>query len=140
MSNQGKWIINLVEDGNWNSMEEFDSKEEAIAYGKENFEEIYEEENGEKFNSETYNKVFYVGKIDRYVPSVDVDRVIENITENAYDEVGEFAEDYLDNVSKEEYGFLEEKMNEVLHKWLDETKNHPTFWKIVGVEKVIVTA
>lgn len=138
MTNEGKWLINLVEDGIWGSSDEFTTKEEAIAYGKEEFEGIYEEEHGEKFDAEIYKKVFYVGKIERFIPSVCAYSVIERITENAYDEVGEVAESFLERVSKEEYGFLEEKLNQALSDWLDETKNHPNFFKIVNVVKVEV--
>jgi hypothetical protein len=136
MSNQGKWIINLNEDGTWGSLEEFDSKEEAISYGKENFEGIYEEENGEKFDLEIEKKVFYVGQIERYVPSVCASSLVEQIAENACDEVGEVAEDYLYDVSKEDIQLLEERLNDVLSNWIDETNNRPTFWKIVNIETV----
>lgn len=138
MANEGKWLINLVEDGIWSSEYEFDTKEEAIAYGKSEFEGLYEEENGEKFDAETYKEIFYVGKIERYTPSVCAYSVIDNIVDNAHDEVGEVAESFLESVSKQEYGFLEERLNEALNEWLDETKNHPTFFKIVNVERVEV--
>ena len=140
MSSDGKWIINLVEDDIWDSINEFNSKEEAILYGKENFEEIYEEEKGEKFDSRIYSKVFYVGKIERFIPSINVDSLLDDIVDNAYDEVGEVAEGFLSLISKEEYDFLEERLNEALSEWLDETRNQPTFWKVSNVEKVIVTA
>jgi hypothetical protein len=136
MSNQGKWIINLIEDGTWGSLEEFESKEEAISYGKKNFEGIYEDENGEKFDSEIEKKVFYVGQIERYVPSICVNSLVEQIAENAHDEVGEVAEDYLYDVSKEDIQLLEERLNDVLSNWFDETNNNPTFWKIVNIENV----
>ncbi|WP_407270017.1 hypothetical protein [Radiobacillus sp. PE A8.2] len=136
MVNEGKWLINIVEDGIWDSSEEFDTKEEAIAYGKLEFEGIYEEENGEEFNSELYKKEFFVGKIERFVPSVCVDSVVERIAENAYDEVGDVAESYLERISKEEYNSLEERLNQALNEWLDKTKNHPTFYTIVNTEKV----
>jgi hypothetical protein len=136
MSNQGKWILNLNEDGTWGSLEEFDSKEEAISYGKKNFDGIYEEENGEKLDSELEKKVFYVGQIERYVPSVCVNSLMEQIAENAFDEVGEVAEDYLYDVSKEDIQLLEERLNDVLSNWIDETNNKPTFWKIVNIENV----
>lgn len=138
MTNEGKWLINLVEDEIWGSSDEFDTKEEAIAYGKEEFEGLYEDENGEKFDSEIYKKIFYVGKVERFVPSVCADSVIETLRDNAYDEVGEFAETFLERISKEEYTFLEERLNQALNDWLDETKNHPTFYKIVDVEKIEV--
>ena len=140
MSSDGKWIINLVEDDIWDSINEFNSKEEAILYGKENFEEIYEEEKGEKFDSRIYSKVFYVGKIERFIPSINVDSLLDDIVDNAYDEVGEVAEGFLSLISKEEYDLLEERLNEALSEWLDETRNQPTFWKVSNVEKVIVTA
>ena len=138
MSNEGKWVLDLKPDGIWDCDVEFETREEAIAYGKKNFEELYEEEHGEIFNSENYKKVFYVGQIERFVPSVSADSVVEQIAENAYDEVGELAEDYLSHVSIKELVVLEEKFNKVLKEWMDETKNNPTFFKITNTEEINV--
>lgn len=136
MENQGKWVVNISEDGIWSSIDEFNTKEQAITFGKTEFEDIYEDEVGEKHDSATYKKVFYVGQIEKFIPYVNVDSVLDNVVENAYDEVGEVVEGFLGSVSKEEYGFLEERLNDAFKTWLDETKNHPTFWKIVNVEKI----
>ncbi len=136
MSNEGKWVIDVKSDGIWNCEEEFNTREEAIAYGKEHFEVIYEEEFGETFNSENSKKVFYVGQVERFIPSVSADSVLEQIAENAYDEVGELAEDYLSHVNIKDLGLLEERFNKVLMEWMVETKNNPTFWKITNTEEV----
>lgn len=138
MSNNGKWVINLVEDGVWDSTEEFDTREEAIKYGKKNFDELYEEENGETFDTDNFYKAFYVGQIKRYVPSICTDSVIERMVDTAYDEVGEVAETFLESISKQEFNFLDERLNEVLMTWLDETDNHPLFWQIINVKEVKV--
>ena len=138
MSNQGKWIVNIEEAEVWNHTEEFETKEQAIAYVKEDFEGFFEEETGLSFNSEIDNRVFYVGKIDRFAPYVDGDHVIEQVAESAYDEVGEVAESYLDHVSKEQLNILNKRLNSVFSEWLKETNNQPTFWKVVNVEKVVL--
>lgn len=138
MSNQGKWVIDLKSDGIWCCDVEFETREEAIAYGRKNFEELYEEEHSEIFNHENDKKVFYVGQIERFVPSVSADSVLEQISENAYDEVGEVAEDYLSHVKIKDLGLLEERFNKVLMEWMVETKNNPTFWKITNTEEVAV--
>lgn len=138
LKNNEKWLINLREDDIWNDNYEFNSKEEAITYGKENFHAIVEEETGEIFNHNLHYENFYVGKVERFAPSVDTDRVLEDISENAYDELGEVAEEYLYIVNKEEFKLLENKLNKVLNEWLDETNNHPTFYNVVDIEKVPV--
>ncbi|HHY72261.1 MAG TPA: hypothetical protein GX497_03370 [Bacillus bacterium] len=136
MSKEGKWLINWNEDGIWNSLDEFETKEDAISYGKANFEEIFEDEIGTEFDSEIENKVFYVGQITCFSPGINAEHVLEQIAEHAYDEVGEVAESYLENVSKEDCNILEERLNNALNEWLKETKNKPNFFKIEKIEEI----
>ncbi len=77
----------------------------------------------------------YVGKIKEIELSADVDMLIERLAEHAYERGGDYAEDYLDNVTKEEFRELEDGINDVLLKWID--KYHkPNFWEVVNIEKV----
>ncbi|MEK3756774.1 hypothetical protein MHB73_21275 [Bacillus sp. FSL K6-6483] len=129
MSSNGKWVINSRENEIWLDPYGFETKEEAVAYGKKYYEYVnIDEETGEKW--------FFVGQKERYTPFVDVYAVIERIADNAYSEVGEVAEDYLEKLSEEEWSSLEEKLNNALHSWLNETGNHPNFYSIVNIERV----
>ena len=55
-----------------------------------------------------------------------------------YDEVGEVAEDYLDDVSKKDALELEEKLNEVFYKWQEEHNYKPSFYKVISEEIIKV--
>lgn len=116
--------VNLNSDI-WNG-EIFDTKEEAIAEGgKEAIE--YKKDS------------FKVGIIEESTNfGVDIDQVIENIQEAMYDEVGEVAEDYLDDVSKKDALELEEKLNEVFYKWQEEHNYKPSFYKVISEEIIKV--
>jgi hypothetical protein len=121
MSEHGLWMINEVEEDMWDYPEYFKTKDEAIAHGKEQFAEY---------------KEFYIGQIESYIPYINADVALEQVVEQAYDEVGEAVGDYLSDVSKQEIDFLSERLNETLSEWLRETKNNPEFWRIINVEKV----
>lgn len=138
MTNQEKWVININDEDIWNDNNEFETKQEAIDFVKEDFEGFFLEETGLEYKSDVDDKVFYVGQKERFAPSVDAVSILDDIAENAYDEVGESAEEYLGHVSTKEINSLEERLNKAFQEWADETNNHPTFWKVVNVEKVII--
>ena len=71
--------------------------------------------------------------------SIDASRVIEDIGERVYDEVGEVTEDYLVSVKDEILKVLESKLNEVFLQWLSDYGHKPDFFKIVNVSKVDLT-
>lgn len=124
-TNIGKWMYNLRGYEIWNG-EEFDTREEAIIEGKKEIEE-----------EGLPNDSFEIGQIaEVFVSGVDVDYILENVAENTTDEVGEVGEDYLDDVTKEDRDELEEKLNEVLFKWIKEHKYEPNFFKIENTEKI----
>lgn len=50
----------------------------------------------------------------------------------------EFAEGFLDYVSKEEEEELSERLNEVLNEWIEKYNYHPEFYNIYGIEKINV--
>ncbi|ACL77590.1 hypothetical protein [Ruminiclostridium cellulolyticum] len=123
--NNGLWMYNFGGKEIWNEEEYFDTKEEAIGMGR--IEAI-------KRGEDSYQ----VGQIITFTPSLDADWAIEQIAENAMDNCGEVANDYLDCVPKEETDRLEELLNEALTKWLDETKNHPGFFYIDDISEHVV--
>ncbi|AYE35294.1 hypothetical protein [Clostridium septicum] len=80
-------------------------------------------------------KKFKIGIIED-VPNfgVDVDRVIEDIQNTMYEEVGEVAEDYLVYASTEELLELEKDLNDVFYKWQEKYNYKPTFYTIISEE------
>lgn len=120
----GKWMYNYSDDGIWSNSDYYDIKEDAIKNGNEEFVGEYDR--------------FYVGQIKSARNDVHVfaDRILENISEDMYEEVGEVAEDYLRDVKQEHEDILNERLNKVVMEWMKEFNYEPSFFKIANVEKV----
>lgn len=118
---EGKWIYNTNEEV-WMNCGPYDTKEEAIKAGKEEF-------GGNRYQ-------FFVGQINNMDigVGVDVDMIIEDIAENVYSEVGEAAECYLDDVGKEDLVELEDLLNDVLHQWMEKHDYKPNYFRVGNIE------
>lgn len=124
---EGKWMYNLYGNEIW-SGKEFDAKEEAIKYAKEEIRE-----NG----LEGFVTSFEVGQIVGVsVSGVDVDYILENVAENTTCDCGEVGEDYLCNVENEHRDELEKQLNEVLFAWIKKHDYEPNFFKIENEEVI----
>jgi len=104
----------------------YETKEETIRNGRK--EAI--EENKQSF------KIGMVEEANNY--GIDVDQVIETIQEAVYEDVGEVAEDYLDDATKEDLLELEKQLNDVFYKWQEKHHYKPTFYKVVTEEIIKV--
>ena len=77
-------------------------------------------------------KSFAVGQcISAALPNFS-DTVIEHAWESVYDEVGEFATDYLDDVTKEE----KIELDSLIKDWFIRNNNLPSCYTIRNVEEV----
>lgn len=117
-----KWTNEIdVNSDIWRG-EIYDSREEAIKEGR-------------KEAIDYGKKNFKIGIIEE-APNfgVDVDRVIEDIQDTMYCEMGEVAEEYLDDVTKEHLLELENQFNEVFYKWQEKYNYKPTFYKVISEE------
>lgn len=119
----GKWKYELYGNDEWYG-DNYDTKEEAIKAGTEEYKD-------EALDTDT----FRVGQISLHAPHIDVDRVIDNLIDDAYEVGGEFAESWL-NVTKEEKTKLEDRLNDALLVWLKEIGEMPNFGEMVDVEDV----
>ena len=141
MKLDGKWIITFDEE-KWdaNNYGEFDSKEEAITFIEETgaiqLFDIWLDETGDEPDPEQTGVTIYVGQMQGFVPSVNVDTVLDEIAENASWFGGDYADDYLHDVSKDAQEELEEKLNSVLGEWIENHQFHPTFYSIVNIETI----
>lgn len=106
----------------------YDSREEAI---KAALEEKYHPYGG--YNAE---EKIYIAKTYPYIPRVDGDYVCEYDAEQAFDECGEVAEDYLDNISTEAKSELSDELTKVYIKWLKKHNGMPTFWQLGEAELI----
>lgn len=83
-----------------------------------------------------YTKTVFVGECELYRPSLlscGYD-VIEAVQTDAYDEGGEYAENYLDDVTKEQREELEEQLDVVFNAWLEKYDLYPNFYTIPTYE------
>jgi hypothetical protein len=121
----GKWCYSFNEE---NFEGEFDTKEQAVA------EAIWYYKDDEKDQD-----FIWVGQTKPISSGVNVDSIIEQLGEEAYDQAGEYAEDYLTNVTLNHQRVLEERLNEVLLAWMKEYNYEPNFWTVENIEKVDVS-
>lgn len=140
----GKWTFSFDEETGWDN-DLFSSPDEAFEAALEAAPEYADEEGmepDEKANFLVNGNVF-IGQRYDFEPSVDVDFVIEHIQEEAYDEGGEYAEDYLDPPPmkyaearkkwNEQVADLEKRLTDAFRTWSKETNNEPNFWLVYDV-------
>lgn len=123
-----EWIVELTESSSeiWSSDIDCNSREDAI-------------EEGMKAAKEDGLESFRIGRKECCgMATIDVSTVIEQAQEQLYDEVGEVAETYLENVTKEQEKELEEALNEVFHNWHKKHKLFPSCYKILNDEVIEV--
>ena len=61
---------------------------------------------------------------------VDADRVIEELQEHAYDEVGEVSESWLDSITIEQREDLGNRLLKVVLEWLKDCNEEPYFYTV----------
>lgn len=121
-----KWTYEISENSDIWRGGIFDSKEEAI---KEANSEAIE------YDKDTF-RIGIIEEVFNY--GIDVNDALERINAITYDEVGEVAEDYLYDVTKEHKEELQDKLNEVFYKWQEKYNYKPTFYKVISEEVIEV--
>ena len=121
--NKGKysWSHNQTDEVWYNSR--FDTIEECIADAKNTDVEI-----GSKIA---------IGICEDYIPHVDCDTLLDRLNEDAYEVCGEVAEDFPYFESGKGYKdieLLQEKMDNALNEWLEETNQTPGFYHIIPLK------
>ena len=113
----------------------------CYSFNEENFEGDFETR-GDAIGEGTYYAkdagvtIFYVGTTKDISLGVNVDSIIDQLSEDATEQAGEIADDYLRHVKTNDAIILEEKLNEVLRSWLSDFGYRPTFWTVDNVEKI----
>jgi hypothetical protein len=122
---EGKWCYSFNEE---NFEGDFDTKEQAID------EAIWYYKDDEKDQD-----FIWVGQIKPVSVGVNIDSLLEQLGEEAYEEAGEYAEDYLTNVTLSHQKILEQRLNNVLVAWMKEYNYEPNFWAVENVKKIDVS-
>lgn len=104
----------------------YDSKEDALAGAKI--------EAGSDPDLAEAKKV-YIAMIYEYVPEVDAERVLEELQNDACDEISEGAEEYLEYVTPQDRLKLKEMLTETFNKWAKETDNEPNLFTAEKAEE-----
>ena len=121
------WGIQFTEVDNeiWDiDYEGYETKEEAINDGLIMINE---------------GSAFRVGRIvPCEISGINTDRVIDYARDRLYDEVGEFAEAYLNDITTEQEKELEEALNNVFYEWHKKHNLFPTCYTIEDEEYVSI--
>lgn len=75
--------------------------------------------------------------IERFLPGAD--RILEGIGERAYEECGECAQDWLENLPKEKVDDLEGMVHAAILEWMEKHNELPHFWHVEQVQKHEIT-
>ena len=117
MNKEYSWTENQTDDiwyhGKFASVEE--CIKDAIGCGKKPGEKIV------------------IGICEDYVPHLSADALLEQVSEDAYEEVGEVAEGWPEFENRKGYkdvDKLQEKIDKAFHEWLEETGQVPSFYHI----------
>lgn len=87
-----------------------DTLEEAILTLIDNIDDkdyLYQDDKGTFF-------IGFIGEAESYEDTIDVDWVIENLQNQAlYDDLDDYSENYLENISEENKKWLQNKLDEI---------------------------
>lgn len=100
---------------------EFDSIEEAIAEAKEDC-------CGDEFE-------VFIGENGEFKPSVDGERCMDMLREQAADECGECSDNYLYEIPKGAEKELTDVLTEAFNKWAKKHGQEPNFYPVNNVKK-----
>lgn len=95
--------------------------------------ECVEEAQGEDY--EMYDTIA-LGLIERYEVNYDFAQdIVERLCEDAWDEVGEASDGWLDSAKRPELDKLNEKILPIVREWLKEIHEEPSFYKVLPFEE-----
>lgn len=120
----GKWCYSFNEE---HFEETFETKEEAI-------EEALWYYKDDKLDQD----FIWVGQTKSIRLGVDTYQIIEGLQEEAYEQAGEVAENFLHNIKPDDMKELEESLNKALFAWMDKFKHNPRFYTVENIEKIEV--
>lgn len=73
-----------------------------------------------------------LGLIERYEVNYDFAQdVVERLCEDAWDEVGEASDGWLDSAKRPELDKLNERITPIVREWLKEIHEEPSFYKVL---------
>ena len=80
-------------------------------------------------------EVIWIGEAEMFRPDIDGITVIENVANQADDEVGDIAETYLEDVNNDDAEKLGEMLTETFNRWAEDTGNTPNIFSVVNIKR-----
>lgn len=113
--------------------DDWSSSDEAIEeVAQQKWDDLTDDERPEDRVIELYKGVKEPQKFANFL---NVDRIVDDMGEVAYDECGEWAEDYLDDVTEDQKNELEA----LICQWADKHGLKPTWFMIENIETIKFT-
>ena len=80
----------------------------------------------------------FIGEIEPYEIHVDADALLEHIEEEACNECGESAWDWIPSrdISQDDINMFSFKLTNIVKSWLKEHNVYPTFYNIINIREV----
>lgn len=78
--------------------------------------------------------IVYIGEIEKFMPYIDGDSILDKITNYAYDEHGEVSEGWLEKVESDIVDELSDDLTNTLLRWLDRHGLSPEFGNIKNIK------
>lgn len=114
----GEWVIDKENEEIWLNSDIYRSRKEAIEAGRKEL-----------------GDGFYIGKAVRFVPRIDAEYIIERLQMEAYDEVGEVSDGWLDfRYGNAEVEDLQKRLQAAFDEWLESVKQKPGFYAVRETE------
>lgn len=77
-----------------------------------------------------------LGLIERYEVNYDFAQdIVERLCEDAWDEVGEASDGWLDSAKRAQLDLLNERITPIIKEWLREIGEQPSFYKVLPFEE-----
>ncbi|EAG4505964.1 hypothetical protein CBM20_14655 [Listeria monocytogenes] len=140
----GQWMLNGIDGDRWEACEYFDTKEEAIFYGIELLTEYncldnkqrrdYDLSDGLNLYSSEHENIytFFVGQTEKVEFPDTVDSLLEDIAQCVYDDVGEDAQGYLDDVTQAH----KKELYDLILRWAKQRDYLPRYFTVQSIEKI----
>nr|WP_315527534.1 DUF2188 domain-containing protein [Carnobacterium maltaromaticum] len=144
----GQWMLNKEYGERWEASEYFDTKEEAIEYGvsllkkynslNDDGKSDMDLSDGLNMRPDDYENIytFYIGQIEAVGFPDEVDMLLETISERVYDEVGEYSEGYLDDVTTEH----KKELSDLIHDWAKRNGYLPNCYIMGATEEININS
>ena len=136
------WCNNpMCKDDDWTYADSFDTREEAVQDGIEQYKEALDGNSTKLFDldyPDAPSGRFQIGYVKPYTPIIDVENIIERLQQQASDECGEYGWDFLNwtEITRPIEEDLRENLQRELDAWLKRYHLEPTFFTVENVENI----